>query len=274
MYCVLIAVENFKMTSELTVRQRDPAYLRILQLTDTHIFESAEADFDGLDTSESLANVISAVREGGKAFDLVLVTGDLVHEPSQIAYSKLKSHLQEFKVPVVCLPGNHDEPGLMRECLNDANVSTSKLLSCSNWSIIVLDTFLDGTHSGSLKKTELEFLEQSLQLTRKHVLIAMHHHPVSIESSWMDGMMLENAEEFFAIVDAFKQVKGIIWGHVHQEIRVKRNSVQLYGSPSTCIQFKPRSNCFKRDSLPAAYSEIALDSSGACDIQTHYISKV
>ena len=262
------------MIDELTIHEREPRQLRILQLTDTHIFESAGEDFDGLNTSASLASVIEQVKNAGTDLDLVLVTGDLVHEPGQLAYAKLKSQLQQFETPVVCLPGNHDEPGMMRDLLNDENVSTSRLIRCSHWLIVLLDTSVEGSHGGRLPNKELEFLEQVLKANRQHVLIALHHHPVNIHSTWMDGMMLENGEEFFAVIDAYKQVKGIIWGHIHQEFRQERNSVQLYGSPSTCVQFKPGSDKYQRDSLPAGFSLLELSATGACEIQTNYISDV
>jgi Icc protein len=60
-------------------------------------------------------------------------------------------------------------------------------------------------------------------------------------------MALDNAAEFFAIIDRHPQVRGIVFGHVHQDYRAFRRDVLLLAAPSTCIQFKPRSDLFALD---------------------------
>ena len=81
-------------------------------------------------------------------------------------------------------------------------------------------------------------------------------------------MMLENPEDLFAVIDKYKKVQALIWGHIHQEFRTKRRDVILYGSPSTCIQFKPGSETYARDELGPGYSVLQLYEDGRVEIDT------
>jgi 3',5'-cyclic-AMP phosphodiesterase len=257
------------MPDNIEIIAHDPDCIRLLQITDTHIFESEDADFDGVDTSASLTAVINEIAEKEKQSDLVLVTGDLVHDPVVDAYSKLLCLLQELNTPTFCLPGNHDDPDLMHSTLNHSNVHTSKIISTEYWNIILLDSFLKESHSGRLEVEELEFLNKSLQaMSGKHVLLAIHHPLVSIGSVWMDAMRLQNPEDLFSLLDRYANVRGVIWGHNHQEFRADREGLTLYGSPSTCVQFKPNSEHYIKDHLAPAYSVLLLHKDGQIEITT------
>ena len=243
--------------------------IRLIQITDTHIFSDPEEELDGLNTATSLTRIIETITAQEQA-DLVVLSGDLVHEPSPSAYANLSALLEPLRIPVFCLPGNHDDPELMQKQLNSGVTRTDKEVCIGNWTFVLLNDFIPNlhTHAGALAKDELDFLENALQKNSSdNVLIFLHHQPVPILSSWMDGMMLENPQEFFSIVDRYSQVRGIGWGHIHQEFRGSRGEVKLIGSPSTCIQFKPGSDAYARDSLAPAYSIFELSPEGDVQVQ-------
>src|SRR5580698_1669402 len=48
------------------------------------------------------------------------------------------------------------------------------------------------------------------------VPVCLHHHPVPMSSDWLDQIGLSNAAEFWSIVDAHRNVRAVLWGHVHQ----------------------------------------------------------
>ena len=142
----------------------------------------------------------------------------------------------------------------MRYVMGANEHDTGNLTKFDDWSIILLDTCVRGEHSGELSANELEFLRTSLEDNLdSHCLIALHHHPVSINSSWMDAMSLVNATDFLKIVDEFKQVRGIIWGHIHQEYDDYRDGVRLLATPSTCIQFTAGSVKFSVEEKSPGY---------------------
>ena len=260
------------MDEKVKLQQKNPDILEILQFTDCHIFSTAEGRFEGVDTAASLARVIDRIN-GSESPDLVLVTGDLVHDGVATAYERLLARLKDLHFPVYCLPGNHDDPALMHEFINSGNVLTRKLLDSGRWRIILLDTVLLEEHSGYLSREELSFLDESLSgAGENHVLVVMHHHPVSVNSPWMDTMILKNSDEFFTVIDRYPKVRGIAWGHIHQEFFRVRNDVILLGTPSTCIQFKLEAQTSATDDKPPAYRLIRLHGDGSLNTEVRWLS--
>ncbi len=254
------------------VKLKSTGSIKIIQITDTHIFDDGADSFNEFDTSASLQQIIEKIRINESDADLVLLTGDLVHEATKSAYQKLADYLSSLTTPVFCLPGNHDDPGLMNEVMEANGINACKTIRLGQWLIVLLNTCLKGEHSGKLTTSELEFLRETLKSNLdQHCLIALHHHPVSVNSSWMDSMILENAKEFLSIIDDFDQVRGIIWGHIHQEFELIRNKVTLIGSPSTCLQFKPRSDVFAVDDKPPAYRKLELKTDGILKSKVIYL---
>ena len=242
-----------------------------MQMTDTHISVDEDDTLAGVNTTGTLLDVITAVKRHAD-LDLALLTGDLAETPTEDTYNKLAGLLQRVELPVYCLPGNHDDPELMRRVLNTANVSTANFLTCGTWSIILLNTHEPGQEGGYLSATELDGLAEALERsTDRHVLICLHHQPVNINSPWMDRMALKNGEVLFQVLDRHTNVRGIIWGHIHQEFTDTRNGVLLLGSPSTCIQFRPHSHAASVDGKPPAYRTLTLTQDGAIDTDVHWL---
>ena len=252
------------MTTVHEIRQRHPDYLELIQFTDTHIFADEQALFDEVNTLQSLQSVIEFAKQTDWPPDAILLTGDLVHQPEEAAYRRLGGILATFEIPVYCLPGNHDTPELIYRHLVSGKIYMEKCFITPDWAIIMLDTWQAGNHSGRMDREELETLEQLLHQYRdRHCLLCLHHHPVSINCPWMDSMSLENPQDFFNIVDQFKQVRGILWGHIHQEFDRDRNQVKLMSTPSTCVQFKPRSESYTKDTVSAGYRVLRLCPDGS-----------
>lgn len=242
-----------------------------MQMTDTHISNVEDDTLAGVNTTGTLLDVMAAVKRHAD-LDLALLTGDLAETPTEDTYNKLAELLQRVELPVYCLPGNHDDPELMRRLLNTANVSTANFLTCAGWSIILLNTHEPGQEGGYLSATELDSLAEGLQRsTDRHVLICLHHQPVNIHSPWMDGMALKNSEALFQVLDLHDNIRGIIWGHIHQEFTTTRNGVLLLGSPSTCIQFRPQSDEATVDSKPPAYRTLTLVEDGGIQTRVYWL---
>jgi 3',5'-cyclic-AMP phosphodiesterase len=260
------------MLPEIEIKTRNPDCIRVVQITDTHIFKDVGGCFDGVDTTASLKAVIAHIKQQAYTPDIVIVTGDLVHDPVPTAYERLREQLLGLDSPVVCLPGNHDDPVLMHGLLNQDNVHTDKAIKVGEWGIVLLDTYLADTHSGRLRAEEINFLEQQLsEYSDRPVLICLHHPPVSVASPWMDAMMLENPEDLFSVLDKHKNVRALVWGHIHQVFMTKRHEVLLSASPSTCVQFKPESEEYIKDEMDPGYTEIELHQGGSIDFRIQRI---
>lgn len=247
--------------------------IKVIQITDTHIMDDGAPSFNDFDTSASLQSIIEKIKDDELDADFILLTGDLVHEATKTSYQKSADHLSSLTHPVFCLPGNHDEINMMTEVMTKHGHDVEKIIKVGGWVIILLNTCVLGEHSGELSNAELDFLRKTLETYSSHpCLIALHHHPVSINSPWMDSMILINAAEFLSITDNFDQVRGIVWGHIHQEFESSRNDVKLMGSPSTCIQFKPKSDGFAVDEKPPAYRKLELHANGIIESKVVYLT--
>lgn len=254
------------MMDQILLQQRHPDYVELIQFTDTHIFADPNETFDAVDTARTLYEVMEHARATCWPPDAILLTGDLVHDPVAAAYDRLAGILQDLREPVFCLPGNHDDPDLMQRLLPRENISMVKAVVTEQWLILMLDSFLPGTHAGCLHEDELRFITEKLnEFPGKYVLICLHHPPVSIGSPWMDNMALQNPAALFAISNRQPWVKGVLWGHIHQEFQALRGGLLLMATPSTCVQFKPRTDRYIKDNLAPGYRQIRLYAAGMID---------
>ncbi len=223
--------------------------LRILQITDSHLYADPGGRLGGLNTLDTLDAVLKLAITGLPSWDLILATGDLVHDASEQGYQRVRERFEQFDLPVFCLPGNHDLPAVMGKCLNSGKpVSVAKTIVRNNWLIMMLDSTILGQEGGHLDAAELECLDTALkEHPDHHALVCLHHHPVVINSAWMDRMALDNPQDFFEVIDRYPSVSGVLWGHIHQVFEAERMGVRLMGSPSTCIQFTPGQDKFGID---------------------------
>ena len=232
--------------------------LRVLQLTDTHLYANPVGTLLGVNTLDSFQRVIAHFRDHHWPLDLLLATGDLVHDASPEGYALMAGILSSFQVPVFCLPGNHDVPQAMREHLKADRVSTAGVMDRGNWRFVMLDSVIPGEEGGRLADDQLQLLEDALASSDRHTLICMHHQPIGVGSAWIDTMAIENPDPLFDIIDRYPHVRGVLWGHVHQTFEAWRGKVRLMASPSTCVQFAPRTEHFQVDEEPPGFRLLAL----------------
>lgn len=239
--------------------------LHVLQLTDTHLYADPVGTLLGVNTMESFQRVICHFRDVHWPIDLLLATGDLVHDASPGGYAAIGRTLAGFGVPVFCLPGNHDAPAAMREHLTGKDIRTDTVVDHGDWRFVMLDSVIPGEEGGHLAADQLRQLDAALRDTDRHVLVCMHHQPVAVGSAWIDTMAIDNPDALFEIIDRHDNVRGLLWGHVHQTFEAHRGPVRLMASPSTCVQFAPLIDQFKVDEEPPGFRLLALLPDGSIE---------
>lgn len=240
--------------------------LQILQISDTHLYEDPAGRLLGLNTQTSLEHTLALTQASRWSPDLILATGDLVHDGSAAGYKRLHERLAALGIPVYCIAGNHDDSAQLSVYLNRNTVHTVTNIRLGAWAIEFVDSNRPNSNAGHIRENELERLRESLgQYAEEHVLICLHHQPVPIGSEWLDTMAVDNAAALFEILDRSPRIKGVLWGHVHQAYEAVRNGVQLLSCPSTCIQFLPQSERFGLDSRPPGYRWLQLHPDGRID---------
>jgi Icc protein len=213
-----------------------------------------EDTLHNLNTYHTLAQVLSQLSQDDRDYQLILATGDIAHRPNLAVYQHFYQWLTAYQLPLHWLPGNHDDAKLMQQVKKIkampgvAKTDLLKSVLIANWQLILLDSTVPGQVAGQLNQQQLSILNKQLAIhPQRFALIALHHQPVTIGTPWLDTIGLINASELFQVIDCNPQVKGIIWGHVHQGFDKQRQGVRLLAAPSTCFQFKPGSPTFALD---------------------------
>jgi Icc protein len=240
--------------------------LRVIQITDSHLFRDPTAALLRLNTQESFERVIELVESNEPRIDVILATGDIAQDSSIEAYIRFSDAMDRLRAPFYWIPGNHDRLAVMEKAPAHREASDKKI-RFGNWQIIMLDSSVVGEVHGLLAASELAFLESCLQSAQSdpqiaHTLVCLHHNPVPGSALWMNDIGLHNQDEFNAMVDRFASIRAVVYGHIHQELDFLREGVRYFCTPSTCIQFKPEVEDFALDDLSPAYRWFDLYSDG------------
>ncbi|MBV9575445.1 MAG: 3',5'-cyclic-AMP phosphodiesterase [Gammaproteobacteria bacterium] len=241
----------------------DNAPIRIIQISDMHLFSDPESVLLGIKTQESFQAVLELLQQEAERMDLILLTGDLSQDGSNASYVRLASMMKKLHVPVYCVPGNHDNTKIMNHVYPLETISNLRHIILKNWHLILLDSQKPGAVEGYLDHSQLNYLRQCLQTYPEHeAIVVLHHHPLSVGSRWLDNLGLKNAEEFWSIISQYPKMNTILFGHIHQEHEQMINGISCYSTPSTCVQFMRKQDKFGLEKLPAAYRWINLYEDG------------
>ncbi|MBM7070684.1 3',5'-cyclic-AMP phosphodiesterase [Shewanella sp. 202IG2-18] len=241
----------------------------IVQITDTHLFGEPTGELLGVNTNDSLNAVVALIAKNSHQTDALLATGDISQDYTPQSYQNFIQSISGLQAPCHFSPGNHDEWQMMQTQLAaSAPMASENQIIFDNWQILLLNSTIPKKPSGYIEDSEFAFIERAIhQHPEKHVLIAMHHNPVKVDCKWLDQHWLQNGDEFLQRVSQYSQVKGLLWGHIHQEFdrtfEGQHHPIRMLASPSTCIQFTPRSNHFALDGLQPGYRLLELKADGS-----------
>ncbi|WP_256527339.1 3',5'-cyclic-AMP phosphodiesterase [Gilvimarinus sp. DA14] len=228
--------------------------VRLIQITDTHLGAADGDTLLGLNTDQSLADVLALIAREQPDPAAVVCTGDVASEPDADCYSRFLDTLQRnFDCPLGWLPGNHDLADVMYQVAHVTQPAHRTML-VGGWLLVLLDSSVPGYVHGELAAAEMAFLRDTLAAhPDTPTLIMLHHQPVAVGSEWIDQYIVRNHAEFFAALESQSQVKAVCWGHVHQTFERLLDERLLLATPSTCVQFKPGCDDFTVDTQMPGY---------------------
>jgi 3',5'-cyclic-AMP phosphodiesterase len=245
--------------------------VRLVQFTDLHLVGNPERTLRGTNPAETLRATMTHANARFDAADAYLLTGDLVDDDPS-GYAHIANAFKNSSAPVYCVPGNHDTPEQMRVALSHPPFQTGGSAVLKNWLIVLLDSFVPNTAGGRLGSDQLAELERTLKAhPKKHALICLHHHPIKMRSEWLDTVGLEDADAFQAVIARNANVRGIVWGHVHQALDLFSKGVRYMATPATCVQFKPLSDDFALDDKPPGYRVLELMADGSISTEIVWV---
>jgi Icc protein len=218
----------------------------VLQISDSHVSADPEANYRGQNADRNLQSLLPAMRDW--APDLVLLTGDVSEDASPAAYQRVAELLAPVGATVLALPGNHDDPGVMKNPFPLGPWNGPFIQEAGPWALVLLDSTERGSISGSFSPDELARFDQGLRnSSAKNILVALHHQPVPVNAPWIDRYALECPDRFLQHVDRDARIKCIVWGHIHHDFRAERKGAILLGAPSTATNSLPETPRFTFD---------------------------
>ena len=245
--------------------------IKLLQITDTHLLGNRDGLMRGVATYATLQAVQAHAKQRFANPQGVLLTGDLVQDDAD-AYALIRDAFAQSPVPVYCIPGNHDLPEAMHATLNVRPFVLDDHVVLGEWLVVLLNSWQEHSASGRLGDQQLQRLEQLLKShSQQHTLICLHHHPIAMHSQWLDQVGLKDADQLQTILGRHSQVRGVLWGHVHQELDIIRNGIRYLATPATCSQFLPGSDDFALDTKPPGYRTLELNSDGSITTEVIWV---
>ena len=213
----------------------------IAQISDLHVAPDDSYMRRFVDSNLLLQRAVEYLNTMTPRPDVVLATGDLTDHGTAGEYVMLGEILDALEVPLFLVPGNHDEPEVLRSVLGTPTYVDGPTFDYAVEDfpvrLVAVDSTTPGRHDGELDAAQLLGLDARLRAQPdRPTLVFMHHPPFETGIWWMDCIGLTGARDFEAIVRRNPQVRQIIAGHVHRPVATVWGSTLLTTAPSTCHQ--------------------------------------
>ncbi|MFW5748395.1 MAG: metallophosphoesterase family protein [Chloroflexota bacterium] len=236
--------EKLAIETEVTMPE---TLLTFVHISDTHIHHDPTYTREGADTTSkagarALVDAINAL-PFEPAF--VLHTGDVAYDPEPEAYQACREILGEIRFPVHYVAGNHDDSRALQNALVQSGEPQDQLhysFVVNGVEVAVVDSNGPANPpAGYFTDSQLEWVRQICsEPVDRPLVIATHHNPIQVNVPWLDDFMgARNGEEFHrAILPARHRLRGVFFGHVHQNLDFYRDGVLYTSCLSSWMQFQ------------------------------------
>jgi len=220
--------------------------IRVAQVTDCHLPADPRRRYRGINPRLNLEALL--VKIEAKRPDLLLLTGDLSEDGSSVSYQALRSVFQSLQVPLLALPGNHDDPARLEASFPGSPVDGISVSVHGVWQIVRLNSCMPCRPEGRIGARAIAELETHLAGNGGQAqLVVLHHQPIAVGNPWIDRYPLLNPTPLLQTIDRHSNVKAVVWGHIHQAFAGTRNGVAMLGGPSSAINTVPGVQKFTPD---------------------------
>jgi 3',5'-cyclic-AMP phosphodiesterase len=203
------------------------APLLIAQISDLHIRTAGELPGQQVDTASALKRCIMHLNGMLPRPAMVVATGDLVDGGQSEEYAHLRRLLADLALPLVAIPGNHDEREPMRRAFPNqpyaqSNGPMNVHMAVGPLDLILIDSSVAGQGHGAIEDETLAWLEATLTLsTKRPALLFVHHPPFATGIRYMDAINLQNPADLATILQRHPRARMIACGHVHRAIHTQ-----------------------------------------------------
>lgn len=221
--------------------------LKFAQISDSHLTTTRQdTTFKALSSSKDLlADAIDQINQT-KGLDFVIQTGDTVDIPNESSIMLYMGMMNNLRYPWFVAFGNHDlsvNGDITREkylqLLNSHNKNFNfdksyySFKPKKGYKVIVLDAVDNSkiTGNGIFPKEELEWLDEQLKTSKRDTVLIFLHHPI-IEPFSSSYHKILNTEDFYQIVDKYKNPIAIFSGHYHATKITQEKNIVHVSSPA------------------------------------------
>lgn len=242
--------------------------VRIVQITDLHLFRDPDAFLYGIPTRESLRDVLDHIGRHAGRVDHLVITGDHSHDDLPDTYEALRQMLAPWLDRLWQLPGNHDDRAVLRSAFSDRVAGTgseriSFAFPAGEWLCLGLDTQVSGEVAGRFDEQHLAWIDARLREDESQaVVLFMHHPPVATRLGWLDRIGLEGKELLQQLLVGEPRIRLVCCGHIHHELSQRIGAVEVVATPSTGLQFSPTSETALFVQEPPGYRVLELGANG------------
>ncbi|MEO1442740.1 MAG: metallophosphoesterase, partial [Chloroflexota bacterium] len=188
---------------------------------------------------DAAQRIIAAINELPFDIDFVLHTGDIGFDvKTDDAYRQIKPLFDTCRFPIHFLPGNHDDSEAVQRVLGEIDVpgaTYERIIPHERVKIVCLDTSQD-----ELSAQQLAWFREQVNDPQdsRPLIVALHHNPVPLGSSFADRVMLKQHDTFRDILRQHRtRLKGVFYGHLHTALTTVNDGVAYYCCPGTWQQF-------------------------------------
>jgi 3',5'-cyclic AMP phosphodiesterase CpdA len=209
----------------------------IAHISDLHVMPQGSLLYNFVDSNAACARALGHINSLLPPVDLLLVSGDTVNSGSERAYAMLNRLLGDARPPVFLVPGNHDDPSMLRSAAGAYHRAEGPKMDYAlndyPLRILMLDSTLPGAVQGRLESRQLDWIEKELCSSSRPALLCMHHPPLPTGNAHMDQFSLQNGPELLARISGFGHLLAIASGHTHRAIFLRAGGVLCLTAPST-----------------------------------------
>ena len=216
----------------------------IAQISDTHILAKSTDEAVGERRSEDLRRCLADINRQGA--DVVVHTGDSVHQGLPEEYAHLREILDGLDAPYFPIPGNRDHHGALRAAFGDlpylprGGDHFQYAVDDYPVRLVALDSVAAGERKGVFCERRRAWLEETLaREPERPTLLFIHHPPFDIGEHYVGGYRrAEDAEALAAVVARHSQVMGLLCGHVHCGHRASWGGTVAITVPSVAVDLR------------------------------------
>lgn len=191
--------------------------LRILHLSDMHLFGDDTLHYGVVDTRAAFRRVLARAAELDE-IDIVIASGDLSDDGSAESYRRLKADLDGWAAArgadVAYVMGNHDQRTAFETVLG----ARTGVQFVGGLRLVRLDSSVPGCGYGQIDQQQLRWLADLLSEAAPHgTIVVLHHPPVPASTSLLATLELQQPEQLLAVCTT-GDVRMLLSGHYHHPL--------------------------------------------------------